>query len=250
MGLGAPRPPGQGWPAESPTVPDPPNAPDPPDAPATPHEPGAPATPHEPGAPDPCEALDEPDEPDPDWPDDWADNWADEEAAAPPGMTGPPPGPGRTGGPPRRPRLRPLAVAAVAVAALAMGAGVALAVTKGLSPAPAAANRSSPPSAAAPSIGAPGSNGGGGALPGSGTGGTAGTEQIFVGGQVLAVSDTSITIGGPDRKITAAVTRSTRFTGRVDGIQGVKDGDLVTAQIAQSGGTATVVALQDPGELP
>jgi hypothetical protein len=213
MGLGAPSPPGQGWPAESP------NAPDAPDA------------------PDPFEAVDEPD---PDWPGDWPD----EDQRAAPGI-GPPRGRAGAGGPPGRPRL--LAVTAVAIAALAAGAGVALAVTKGLSPAPASSTPSSPPAAAAPSFAAPGGNGRGGPVPGGGTGGV---EQLVVGGKVLAVSGSSITVGGPGRKITAAVTRSTRFTGRVSGIQGVKDGDLVTAQITQSGGAATVTALQDPADLP
>jgi hypothetical protein len=183
---------------------------------------------------------DVPDAPDPDWPGDWPD----EDQRADPGMIRPPGRAGRAsaGGPPGRPR--PLAVIAVAVTALAVGAGVALAVTGGSTP-------SSPPRATAPSVTAPGSGSHrSGQIPGGGTSGTGGAEQIFVGGKVLAVSDSSITIGGPDREITAAVTRSTRITGRVRGIQGVKNGDLVTARIAQSGGAATVIALQDPAEPP
>ena len=185
--------------------------------------------------------LGEPDDRDPDWPDDWPD----EDQPSGPGMTQPP-RPARAGGPPGRPRA--LAVTAVAITALALGAGTALAVTKGLS---ASSTPSSPPAAAGPSFAAPGSsngNGNGGQIPAGG--GTSGTEQIFIGGRVLAVSDSSITIGGPGREITAAITGSTRVTGRVDGIQGVKNGDLVTAQITKSGGAATVVALQDPAEPP
>jgi hypothetical protein len=214
MGLGAPRPPGQGWPAESPAVPDAPGLPD---------------------------ALDEPDEPDPDWPDDWPDD----DQPRGPGLS-PPPDRAGAGGPRGRPR--PLAVAAVAVAALAAGAGVALAVSGGVSSVPASTTPSRPPSAGAPSF-APGGNSGGGQVPGGGGGGGA-VEQMFVGGKVLAVSGTSITIGGQGQSVTAAVTGSTRVTGRVSSIAGVKAGDLVTAQITQSGGRATVTAIQDPAEPP
>jgi hypothetical protein len=192
-----------------------------------------------PGDPWPAgEPLDEPrGEPDPDWPDDWPD---DDQAG--PSWPGIPP-PARGGGIPGR---RALALAAVAVVALAAGAGVALILGRGPSSAPSAA-ASRPSSPAAPSSGAPGRTGSGGALPG-GSGG--GTIQMFVGGQVLAVSGTSITLGGPDHTVTAAVTSSTRVTGRVSSIRSVKVGDLVTAQITQNGGQATVTAIQDPAELP
>ena len=141
------------------------------------------------------------------------------------------------------PGRRVLALAVVAVVALAAGAGAALILNQG----PSAAG-SSPPSSAAPSSAAPGGNTGGGVLPGSGGGG--GNVQMFVGGKVLAVSGTSITIGGPDHTVTAAVTSSTRVTGRVSSIRSVKVGDMVTAQITQSGGQATVTAIQDPAQLP
>src|SRR5208282_3510422 len=141
-----------------------------------------------------------------------------------------------------RPGRRPLALAVVAVVALAAGAGVALAVVRGQPSAPSAVSGGPPPQAA------PGSNGSSGPLPGSGGGGTA--TQMFVAGQVLAVSGTSITIGGPGRSVTAAVTSSTRVTGRVSGIRHVKVGDLVTAQMAQRGGRTTVTAIQDPAQLP
>jgi hypothetical protein len=150
----------------------------------------------------------------------------------------PPPARGGDGSIPGR---RVLALVAVALVALAAGAGVALILMKGTSSPP-----SSPP-AAAPSFGAPGSNGNGGAFPG---GGGSGTVQMLVGGKVLAVSGTSITIGGRGHTVTAAVTSSTRVTGRVSSIGSVKVGDLVTAQITQSGGQATVTAIQDPGQLP
>jgi hypothetical protein len=94
---------------------------------------------------------------------------------------------------------------------------------------------------------APAPDGRGGALPGGGGGGTI---QTLVGGRVLAVSGTSITIGGPDHTVTAAVTSSTRITGRVSSIRSVRAGDMVTAQIEQSGGRAVVTAIQDPAQLP
>jgi hypothetical protein len=188
--------------------------------------------------PDPLDQTDEPGEPDEDWPGDWPDD--DQPAAA---GTPPPPGRAGAGGPPGRPR--PLAVAAIAVAALAAGAGIMLAATRGAPSAPA--TPTSPPSAGSP-YGVPGGSGGG-ALPGSG-GGTGSAEQIFIGGKVLAVSATSITIGGPSRSITAAVTSSTHITGQVAGISGVKVGDLVTAQITENGGRAAATEIQDPAQMP
>jgi hypothetical protein len=194
-------------------------------------------------------------DPDPDWPEDetdherdpdWPDDWPDEDPArppAPPGWPAPPypPGPGQPGSS-RGPR-RPLVLAVVALAALAAGAGIALAATRGSAPSTA----SSTPSQA-PSFGGPGQgNVGGGSLPGSGSGPV---SQLLVGGKVLKVSSTSISIGGPGRSVTAAVTSATKVTGRVAGIGGVKVGDQVTAQIRQSSGQATVTAIQDPGQPP
>jgi hypothetical protein len=175
-----------------------------------------------------------PDEPDPDWPDDWPDDDQGDAARTAPAPDG---RGGGGGGPPRR---RLLALAAVAAVALAAGAGIALAVGRSHAPAPGTA-------ASRPPLAAPGGNGSGGALPGGGGGGTI---QMLVGGRVLAVSGTSITIGGPDHTVTAAVTSSTRITGRVSSIRSVRAGDMVTAQIEQSGGRAVVTAIQDPAQLP
>ena len=152
----------------------------------------------------------------------------------------PTPGGRGGGGPPLR---RLLSLAAVAVVALAAGAGVALAAGRAHAPAPAAAASRPPP------LAAPGGHGssGGGARPGGGGGGTL---QMLVGGKVLAVSGTSITIGGPGHTVTAAVTSSTRVTGRVSSIRSVKVSDLVTAQITQNGRRAVVTAIQDPAQLP
>ena len=96
---------------------------------------------------------------------------------------------------------------------------------------------------------APGGNGqpGGGALPGTGSGGTG---TLFVIGKVTAVSGTSITVGGPGHTVKAAVTGSTRITGTVSGISGIKVGDQVSAQIVQNGGAARASAIQDPAQPP
>jgi hypothetical protein len=187
---------------------------------------------------------DQADEPDPGWPDDWPDGGDDPpwRRAAPPagyGRDGGPGGPGRSG-------LRPLVLTIVAVVALGTGAGVALAITRGR-------DHSSSPSAAPstqPSAVAPG--GSGGAIPGGGTapgGGAVG--EMFVAGPVTAVSSKSITIGGPNHTVTAAITSSTRITGKVSSIGGIKVGDQVSAQITESNaGQPMVTAIQDPAQAP
>jgi hypothetical protein len=183
------------------------------------------------------------DEPDPDWPDDWPDGVIGPPSPPSPSWPGMPPPPARGGGG-GIPGRRALALVVVAVVALATGAGVALILNQDPSSVPSSLN-SRPPSAEPPSFGGSGSNGNGGGLPGGG-----GTIEMFAGGKVLAVSGTSITIGGQGHKVTAAVTSSTRVTGRVSSIRSVKVGDLVTAQITQSGGKPTVTAIQDPAQLP
>jgi hypothetical protein len=177
---------------------------------------------------------------DPDWPDDWADDGADD---PPWRRTAPPAAYGPDGGP-RRPRLRPLVLAIVAMVALVGGAGVALAITKGL-------DHSTSPSAAPgtqPTAVAPGGSGGG-TIPGGGGGGA--VSEMFVAGPVTAVSGTSITIGGPGHTVTAAITSATRITGKVTSVGAIKVGDQVSAQITQSnGGQPTVTAIQDPAQAP
>jgi hypothetical protein len=201
------------------------------------------------------------DEADPDWPDgdaadeadpDWPDDWPDEGGNDPPWRRAAPPGAyGQAGGPQRR-RLRPLALAAVAVVALAVGGGVALVITKRID------NLVSPSAvpSSQPSVAAPGGNSGSGAVPGGsgngvapGGGGVSG--QAFIAGQVQKVSSTSITIGGGEQSMTAAVTSATKVTGKVTSIGAVKVGDDVSAQITVSGsGQATVTAIQDPAQAP
>lgn len=199
---------------------------------------------------------DDADETDPDWPDDgvkdederdpdWPDDWPGDGGEDPPwrrAALSPPYGRGDEPGRAGRSGLRPLALAIVAVVALGAGAGVALAIIKGLdhSPSPSAAPSTQP------SAVAPGGSGGGGAIPGGGAVG-----EMFVAGPVTAVSSTSITIGGPNHTVTAAITNSTRITGKVTSIGGIKVGDQVSAQITESNGSQpTVTAIQDPAQAP
>jgi hypothetical protein len=178
---------------------------------------------------------------DDDWPD---DDEADDRRGVPWPAVPPGPAPGWGGGPPRS-RVRPLAVAVVAVVALGVGAGVAVAIGRGLSSSPAATQT---PGSSQPTI-VPGGNGGGvppGAFPGSG--GAVG--QLILSGKVTAVSSTSITIAGGSHTVTAAVASSTKVTGKVTSIGAVKVGDLVSAEITESGGKATATGIQDPASLP
>ena len=230
-----------GWPSDAPDERDP----DRPDDAADERDPGWPddaADEPDPGWPD-----DDPDdERDPDWPDDWPDErevpaWR---RAAPPAASGRDGGPGRW-------RLRPLALAMVAVVALGAGAGVALAITRGLDNSTSPSNTPS----GQPSAVAPGGSGGtvpGGTVPGGTVpgGGSGQVGQMFIAGPVTAVSAGSITIGGPGRSVTAAITGSTRITGKVASIGAVKVGDDVSAQITVSGGRETVTAIQDPAQAP
>jgi hypothetical protein len=142
-----------------------------------------------------------------------------------------------------RRRVRPGTLAVIALAAAAAGAGIVLGVVD-LSSSPSATTAAP---GGQPSQLAPVPPGGNGALPGAGSGGTA---MIFMIGKVTAVSGTSITIGGPAHSITAAVTDSTRVTGKVSGIRGIKVGDQVSAQITQSGGRSSAIAIQDPAQPP
>jgi len=183
------------------------------------------------------------------WPDD-DDDGAQLGAGAAPSMP-----PGWPDGGPRRGRLSPANLAVVAVVAVVIGAGIALAVQV-FSGSPAA----SAPSSSQPSLG-PGQQSGGNIQPGQGggqpgqsggfPGGQAGTARAFIVGTVLKVSATSITIGGPGHTITAAVTGSTRVSGKVTAIGGLKVGDHVSAQISEtSSGKGTAVAIQYPAQLP
>jgi hypothetical protein len=181
--------------------------------------------------------------PDDDWPDDEAD---DQTAPAWPAAPAGSYGAGAPYGQPGPRHRRPLALTAVAVAALAVGAGGAAAVIHEL---PQAAPPAAPPaSAPAPAASGGGVFPGGGAVPGGSSG--SGTARLFMAGRVLAVTPTSITIGGPAHRVTATVTAATRVTGQVTSIRSVKVGDRVSAQITESDGKATATAIQDPARLP
>jgi hypothetical protein len=218
-----------------------------------------------------------------DWPDDlWPDD--DDQAGhgslagdpardggdeGPPGAAGAPPVPsGWPGTAPRNRRIRPAVLAVIIVAAAAAGAGIAAVAVHDLS-APSATGSGVAGSGAGGSDGpfsqSPGQSGGNGTLPGGGGavpggGGTvpgggpgAGPGQagsLFLIGKVTAVSRTSITIGGPGRTATAAVTGATRVTGKVSTITEIKVGDQVSAQITQGSRGNVAVAIADPAQLP
>jgi hypothetical protein len=183
-----------------------------------------------------------------DWPDDL---WPDDDD--PPGGGHPgggAPGGARPGwpeeGPPAR-RRRPVLLLVIALLAAAAGAGIVLAVDGLAGSSGATPGAAGQPSSLTPV--APGGNShpGGGGLPRTGPGGTG---TLFVIGKVTAVSSASITVGGPGHMVTATVTRSTRITGKVSGISGIKVGDQVSAQIVQNGGAARATAIQDPAQPP
>jgi hypothetical protein len=147
-----------------------------------------------------------------------------------------------SGGGGSRGRRHVLAAAVVAVLAAAAGAAMVLIFAKASAATPSAvAPRSTPPVSAGPvpRQGPP--------PPGARQGGTV---QYVIGGKVLAVSGSSITIGGPGRELTAAITSSTSFTGRVRSAGGIKVGDVVTAQISGNGSRLVATAIQDPAQLP
>ena len=84
-------------------------------------------------------------------------------------------------------------------------------------------------------------------LPG---GGDDGAARLFVVGRVTAVSSTSITIAGAGPAVTAAVTPSTRVSGRVDNVSGIRAGDQVSALIARNGSRTTATAIAYPPGPP
>jgi hypothetical protein len=163
--------------------------------------------------------------------------------------------PPRGGLPPRRSVSRSL-LAVVAVVAAAIGITVALLLQHGSGLA-AAGSPASSPAAVAPSAGGVpssgtqgGSSGGLPALPAlSGNGD--GKIHLMLAGQVLAVSGTSITIGGNGPAVTAAISSATQVTGKVSSISGIKVGDTISAQLSgTSTADMTATAIQDPVSTP
>ena len=194
------------------------------------------------------------------WPDDlWPDDdnsgvsgdpWAQ---SIPPGGPGGMPGAG-PGGMPGRPasrRFSPATLVVIAVVAVVAGAGIALGFQVFGSPA-----SSAPPSQSSnlaplqPGAGGQPGSGGQAGPNGGFPGGAGGVAHAFLIGKVVKVSSTSITIGGPGRSITASVTSSTRVTGKVSAISGIKVGDQVSAQITEGNGSPTVAAIQYPAQMP
>jgi hypothetical protein len=145
--------------------------------------------------------------------------------------------------PPRRWPAR-YGVALVLTAVIAAAAGfLAVIAVRDLSARPAAANSVAPAGGSAPSAGVPAP----GTVPAPGHGQAV---QLEIGGKVTAVSATSITVAGPDHQVTAAVTSTTKVSGRVSGTGGVKTGDLVSVQVTGTDGKLTATAIQDPASLP
>ncbi|HEU5389526.1 MAG TPA: hypothetical protein VFV73_26875 [Streptosporangiaceae bacterium] len=142
---------------------------------------------------------------------------------------------------------------AVAVVAAAAGVAVGFLLTRE-APVASAAGRAMPgvtaPTSAPPSVPpSTGSGAGPAALPRlPGNAGGNGDEHLrmLLTGRVLAVSRTSVTIGGAGPSVTASVTSTTRLTGRVHGPSGVKVGDEVAAQISGTPSHLAITALQDP----
>lgn len=125
----------------------------------------------------------------------------------------------------------------VAVTACAAGFTIALYLSGGPRSPAAAAGGSPSPSASANSPGA--------LPPLSGNG--AGGLRIELTGKVLAVSRTSITIGGDGPSVTARLTGSTRVTGEVTNAAGIRVGDEISAQLTgASTSSLTAAAIQDP----
>jgi hypothetical protein len=121
--------------------------------------------------------------------------------------------------------------AAVAVVAAAAGVAAGLFLIRGTPPASAVAGTA--PSASAPPA------------PSASAAARPAQLQIALTGRVLAVSRTSITIGGEGPSVTAAVTGATTITGRAYGIGGVKAGDEVSAQLTGTADRLTATAIQD-----
>ena len=153
------------------------------------------------------------------------------------------------GEPPHRPRQRYRA-ALILTAVLAAAAGyLVVTAVRDVTGSPAAASPSASPTAAAPGN----NSSGGGAAPNGGAIPTPGPGQqlrLQLAGKVTAVSAASITLTSGSQQVTAAVTSSTRVTGRVTSIGGVKTGDLVSVQITGSNGKLMATAIQDPASLP
>ena len=166
---------------------------------------------------------------------------------------------------PRNRPIRPGVLAVIVVAAAAAGAGITAVAVHDLSTPGVTASGGTGPGGTGPGgtgsggKGVPGGQGvpggglpgGSGAAPGGGPGAGLGRAgSLFLIGTVTAVSRTSITVGGPEHTVTAAVTGATRVTGKVSAVTGIKVGDRVSAQITHGGTGNVAVAIADPAQLP
>lgn len=176
---------------------------------------------------------------------------------------------------PGRRRLSPLTLTAVAITAAAVGiAGALIFLTipkaesassggsTGYSSGSSGSGSSSPGSGSS-SSGSGSSSAGGvpssGTQGGSGSGlpalpplsGSGGGLQLMLSGKVLAISGTSITLGGNGPNVVARINGSTRVSGNVTSPSGIKVGDQVSAQVTgRNSSNLTAVAIQDPGGAP
>ena len=185
--------------------------------------------------------------------DDDLDDLDDEGEPGWPGQAWPAPGypPGAPGAAPGgwyRAARRGWLLAVTAVVAAAAGFGVVAVAVREASGTPATAS-------AAPSSSAPSNGTGNGTQPAPQGGGLqslppGAMERLEIGGQVTAVSATSITLDGSGQAITATVTRATKITGKVTSVGGIKVGDLVSASITGANGKLTADSIQDPASLP
>jgi len=149
--------------------------------------------------------------------------------------------------PPHGPRrgVHPLTLAAVAVAGVTIGVAAVLISDAGQDTTAAV----STPSSAPASPPAQGAGGGLASLPP--LTGTGGGLQVMLEGRVTSVSATSITLGGAGPNVSARITRSTQFSGKIRGISGVKVGDQVRATLSGSNATSlTATSIEDPGTAP
>jgi hypothetical protein len=181
------------------------------------------------------------------------DEWLDDESSAGPewpmghgGRPGPGLGYGKDWGHGGVPGFSGWVAVAVAIVAAAAGVAAGFFLIRGV-PAASAAGQATPSASASPSAGR---GGGPRALPGlpglpGGAGGN-GQLRMLLTGRVLAVSGTSVTIGGTGPSVTAAITGATTITGRAHGIGGVKVGDEVAAQITGTPSHLVTTTLQDP----
>lgn len=146
-----------------------------------------------------------------------------------------------------RPGVQPLTLAAVAVAGGTIGVAAVLIANAGTGLVATAGDTPS----TAPATQAPAQGGGQQALPPLNGSGNGNGLQVMLAGRVVAVSPTSITLGGNGPSVTAKITQATQFSGKVHAISGVKVGDQVSAALTGTSMTSlTAKTIQDPGAAP